>query len=123
VLRTVDALDDIDGRDRGAEIAAALERLWVRFLPEIRARVELLETAALALAGGAFSPAQRESAASAAHKLAGTLGTFSLARGTAVARELELLYSGDDEPSAETAAQMAAELRNLIEGRAQFPAN
>lgn len=119
----MDAWDEIDGRDKGTEIAAALERLWVRFLPEIRARVEILEAAALALAGGGLSSAQREAAASAAHKLAGTLGTFSLARGTGVARELELLYSGDDGPSAETAAQMAAELRGLIEGRARSRAN
>jgi len=123
VLRTVDSLDEIEGRDKGAEIAAALDRLWVRFLPEIRARVEILEAAALALAGGTLSLAQRESAAGAAHKLAGTLGTFSLARGTVVARELELLYSDGDGPSTESAAQLAAELRNLVERRALSSAN
>ena len=123
MLGTVDSLDEIEGRDKGAEIAAALDRLWVRFLPEIRARVGILEASALALAGGTLSLTQRESAASAAHKLAGTLGTFSLARGTVVARELELLYSGGDCPNPETAAQMAAELRSLVEGRASTPAN
>jgi HPt (histidine-containing phosphotransfer) domain-containing protein len=105
------------------EIAAALDRLWVRFLPEIRARVEILEAAAQALAGGELSAAQREQAAGAAHKLAGTLGTFSLARGTVVARELELLYASGDGPSPEAAARMARELREMVEGRAFSPAS
>lgn len=103
--------------DPAPEIAAALERLWVRFLPEIRARVEILEAAAVALAAGSLSGAQRESAISAAHKLAGTLGTFSLALGTGVARELEQLYAGGDGPSPEVAAQLAQELREMVDGR------
>jgi HPt (histidine-containing phosphotransfer) domain-containing protein len=109
-------------RNKEAEISAALERLWVRFLPEIRARVEILEASALALAGGTLSSTQRESAASAAHKLAGTLGTFSLVQGTIVARELEQLYGGDG-PSPEIAAQMARELREMVEGRAMSAAS
>jgi HPt (histidine-containing phosphotransfer) domain-containing protein len=119
----VDSPDETEGRNKGVEISAALERLWVRFLPEIRARVEILEAAALALATGTLSSAQRESAAGAAHKLAGTLGTFNLASGTSMARELEQLYTGSDEPSPETAAQMANELREMIEGRVTPPAS
>ena len=113
----MDSLDQSDGRETAAAISAALERLWVRFLPEMRARVEILEAAAVALAGGTLSGEQRGAAASAAHKLAGTLGTFSLARGTVLARELEQLYAGGDGPSSETAAQMAKELREMVEGR------
>jgi HPt (histidine-containing phosphotransfer) domain-containing protein len=114
----VDSLDKAGGWSKEAQISAALERLWVRFLPETRARVEILEAAALALAAGTLSSTQRDSAAGAAHKLAGTLGTFNLARGTLVARELEQLYGGGDGPSHETAAQMAKELREMVEGRA-----
>jgi HPt (histidine-containing phosphotransfer) domain-containing protein len=117
VLRTVDRLDESEGRGKEAQIAAALDRLWVRFFPEIWARVEILESAALALGQGTLSPVQRESATSAAHKLAGTLGTFSLARGTVVARELEHLYADGDGPSPEVAAKLAKELREMIEGR------
>jgi HPt (histidine-containing phosphotransfer) domain-containing protein len=111
-------LDDVEGRNKEADISAALERLWVKFLPEIRARVDILEAAALALSSGILSDSQRQSATSAAHKLAGTLGTFNLARGTTVARELEYLYAGGDGPSAETAVQMARELREMVDGRA-----
>lgn len=114
----MDSLDEIGSGNKEAEISAALERLWIRFLPEIRARVEILEAAALALAGRTLSPTQRESAASAAHKLAGTLGTFNLAQGTIVARELEQLYGCGHGFSPETAAQMSKELRELVENRA-----
>jgi HPt (histidine-containing phosphotransfer) domain-containing protein len=119
----LDSSDEVGNGNKEAQISAALERLWVRFLPEIRARVEILEAAALALSGGTLSPTQRDSAASAAHKLAGTLGTFSLARGTIVARELEQLYGGGDGPSPEIAAQLARELREMVEGRAMSAAS
>jgi HPt (histidine-containing phosphotransfer) domain-containing protein len=104
------------------EIAAALDRLWERFLPEIRGRVEILEAAARAMANGELSGDQREQAAGAAHKLAGTLGTFGLAHGTQVARELERFYIGDEGLAPEIALSSAAELRELIEGRASLAA-
>ncbi|HVU47708.1 MAG TPA: Hpt domain-containing protein, partial [Terracidiphilus sp.] len=70
------------------DLTAALDRLWVRFLPEIRERVTIVESAIQTLSSGALSAEQKEAAASAAHKLAGVLGTFSLHRGTELAREL-----------------------------------
>jgi HPt (histidine-containing phosphotransfer) domain-containing protein len=113
-------VDSSENKDDGAKavaIAAAVNSLWRKFLPEIRARVEILEAAALALSSGTLSAAQRETAAGAAHKLAGTLGTFSLGHGTIVARELEQLYAGADGPNPDEAAQMARELRELVERR------
>lgn len=109
--------------DQANDIAAALDRLWERFLPEIRTRVAILEAAAQALENGELVTAQREEASSAAHKLAGTLGTFGLARGTAVARELEQQFASGAGPSAESAARSATELRELIERRSSSTAN
>jgi HPt (histidine-containing phosphotransfer) domain-containing protein len=102
------------------DLAAALDLLWMRFLPEIRQRVAILEEAALACAANQLSPAQREAAHAAAHKLAGTLGTFGLARGTDLAREMELLYSCENIPDAALAGRLAngaAELRSIVESR------
>jgi HPt (histidine-containing phosphotransfer) domain-containing protein len=100
-------------------LAAALERLWARFLPEMRERVSVLESAAQSLAAGSLQPEQREAAHAVAHKLAGTLGTFNLPRGTELARELELAFSSDPAAaSASRLAQLAAELHALIESRA-----
>jgi HPt (histidine-containing phosphotransfer) domain-containing protein len=96
----------------------ALARLWVKFLPQIEERVAVLEAAARALAAGSLSVEQREAAHAAAHKLAGSLGTFGLLRGTELAREAELLLA--DEVQQEPAAQLArsvSELRLVLENR------
>jgi HPt (histidine-containing phosphotransfer) domain-containing protein len=102
------------------DLVAALDKLWTRFLPDIRERVAVVESAVESLRKGLLSTGQREAAASAAHKLAGVLGTFNLDRGTVLARELELIFSGADSldpASADRLDAMAAELRSVIESR------
>lgn len=75
----------------------ALEKLWNRFRPEMVERVSLLESANRALSANKLSKDQQGQANSAAHKLAGVLGTFGLTKGTVLAREAELIYAGDAE--------------------------
>jgi HPt (histidine-containing phosphotransfer) domain-containing protein len=104
------------------DLSAALERLWARFLPEIRERVSVLENASATLATGALTPQERDSAHAMAHKLAGVLGTFNLARGTELAREAELIYGREDGPDPASAPRLgaiSAELRSLVESRSQ----
>ncbi len=99
-------------------LSDALNRLWVRFLPDIEDRVSILEVAAKANADGQLSQEHREAAHAAAHKLAGTLGTFGLHRGTDLARQIELEFAGELPGS--DAAQLSlwtAELRSVIERR------
>jgi HPt (histidine-containing phosphotransfer) domain-containing protein len=96
----------------------ALDRLWKQFLPQIEERVATLEAAASALSAGELPDGQRDAAHAAAHKLAGVLGTFGLTKGTVLAREAELLYSGDSDPAtAEQLARIAAQLKGMIAGR------
>jgi HPt (histidine-containing phosphotransfer) domain-containing protein len=98
----------------------AMNRLWTRFLPQIEERVAVLETAASALDQGPLSPAQREEASSAAHKLAGVLGTFGLDEGTVLAREAEDYYSGEpliDDAAGRRQAEIAGRLRDLVTAR------
>jgi HPt (histidine-containing phosphotransfer) domain-containing protein len=107
-------------RAKASDFAAALDLLWRRFLPEIRQRVELLAAAAADCAANQLSTAQCEAAHAAAHKLAGTLGTFNLAAGTELAREFELQFAGGDTPDARSAgrlASIAAELRAIVDSR------
>jgi HPt (histidine-containing phosphotransfer) domain-containing protein len=78
-------------------LGAAMDRLWTKFLPEMEERVGVLEAANLALATNKLSKHQLGDAHSAAHKLAGALGTFGLTKGTVLAREAEILYSGNAE--------------------------
>jgi HPt (histidine-containing phosphotransfer) domain-containing protein len=99
-------------------LAATLDRLWTRFLPDFRERVSIVEAAAQALAAGPLTVEQQEAAHAAAHKLSGTLGTFNLPRGTDLARELELAFAAAPDPaSAPRLVSLAAELRTLIETR------
>jgi HPt (histidine-containing phosphotransfer) domain-containing protein len=98
-------------------MAEALARLWTKFLPDTEQRVAILEVAAQALAAGSLSNEQRESAHAAAHKLAGTLGTFGLHRGTDLARQAELGFAGEDAVSAADLSLWITELRMLIDHR------
>ena|SRR5579863_6112372 len=101
-------------------LSTALDKLWQRFLPEMIERITILESTVAAIAGSGFAPEQREAAQSAAHKLAGVLGTFGLARGTELARELELALAAEFSHDAEAAAKFAsavAELRELVQSR------
>ena len=101
-------------------LASALDQLWIRFLPEIRKRVDVLAAAAAACRAKDLSAELRESAHGAAHKLAGTLGTFNLARGTELAREFEVLFeeeNGPDVLQGERLEAQATELRHIVEGR------
>jgi HPt (histidine-containing phosphotransfer) domain-containing protein len=108
------------GEQSQSSLAGALDALWERFLPEIEQRMSHLEAAAAALEAGRLQPEQLQEAHSAAHKLAGTLGTFGLTRGTELARELELMYSPDallDSTLASRAQQFAGELRATVASR------
>jgi HPt (histidine-containing phosphotransfer) domain-containing protein len=83
-------------------------------------RVAILEKTAQILAVREISDDERAEANNAAHKLAGVLGTFGLTRGTVLAREAEILYSGDngtDPEDAEQLANIVLELKTMIAAR------
>ena len=103
-----------------AALSQAIDRLWLRFLPEIRDRVATLEAAAAAVAAKKLTAPRREAAKAAAHKLAGVLGTFNLTRGTVLARETEVTYSRESAPSPGAGKRLtaiAAQLRAMVENR------
>jgi HPt (histidine-containing phosphotransfer) domain-containing protein len=99
-------------------MAEALARLWTKFLPEITQRVAVLEAAAQALSAGLLSAEQRSAAHAAAHKLAGTLGTFGLHQGTDLARKAEALLAEEiPQGDAVQLEDYARELRALLDSR------
>ncbi len=101
-------------------LAAALDQMWTRFLPQMEERVAILEAAEAALAAGTLSITQRAEANAAAHKLAGVLGTFGLTKGTILAREAEIIYSGEPETDPAAAARLTeitAQLRTIVQNR------
>ncbi len=109
----------MDPIERNA-LSEAIDRLWGQFLPQIKEKVTALEAAASAFAGGHLTAEQHETANTAAHKLAGVLGTFGLTRGTVLARELEIMYTrenGPDPAMSARLAEIADQLRTIVEGR------
>jgi HPt (histidine-containing phosphotransfer) domain-containing protein len=100
-------------------IAKILDAMWEKFISDIRDRVSSLDAAASAAAAGKLNEELRAAAQSAAHKLAGTLGTFGLGLGTELARELEVRYTRSDIAVGEAAVlkDAAKQLRRMIEAR------
>lgn len=102
------------------ELSGALDKLWQQFLPQMHERLSAIDAAVVALAEGTLTVDQRAAANSAAHKLAGVLGTFGLTRGTVLAREAEMIFSSESESYEEnlpTLRDIAAQLREMISSR------
>ena len=98
---------------------SALAAIWERSRDTIIGRVEILESAASALLDAPLSDDVRRAAESAAHKLAGAVGTFGFWDASVIAREAELILQGDDPiapASAIKLSSIAAQLRRQLEG-------
>jgi HPt (histidine-containing phosphotransfer) domain-containing protein len=76
-----------------AGLDAVLAQLWAGFAPLARSRVEALEAWLHAYDAGHDDPGLRAAAASAAHKLAGALGSYGRS-GSDDASALEVLLRG-----------------------------
>ena len=76
-----------------ADLDAVLAQMWAGFAPLARSRVEALERWLTAYDAGDDDAALRASAASAAHKLAGALGSYGRP-GSDDASALEVLLRG-----------------------------
>ncbi len=85
------------GNDRGVD--ELVRQLWERARPTVAKRLELLEAAARAVAAAEMNSQIRHDAILAAHKLAGSLGTYGMAEGSELARAIELELEGDCDPA------------------------
>ncbi len=74
-------------------LPAALQRLWEKYLPEISRRISVLDQAVSHLEASALTSQLRMEAHEAAHKLAGTLGTFGHPQGSQDALALEEAFA------------------------------
>lgn len=73
-----------------------LADVWKKHLPETEERLGVLEHAAQLLSAEELPRGEREAALNAAHKLAGSLGTFGKQEGTEAARVIEHQLIGDE---------------------------
>jgi HPt (histidine-containing phosphotransfer) domain-containing protein len=70
--------------------------VWNKHLPETEERLSVLEHAAQSLRVEELKETDRQAAANAAHKLAGSLGTFGKHEGTEAARAIEQQLVGEE---------------------------
>jgi HPt (histidine-containing phosphotransfer) domain-containing protein len=75
------------------ELKQKMQVLWQKYLPEMRARLGTVHSAIETLSRRKLSNDLRNAAAHEAHKLAGSLGTFGLQRGSEIALEIEQSFS------------------------------
>jgi DNA-binding response OmpR family regulator len=93
------------------EFHAAIRALWKDARPGAYERIQLIEDAVVALLAGALDEDVRGAARDAAHKLAGSLGTFGVEEGTVVARRLEAAL--ETPPALADAPELAAQVLAL----------
>lgn len=74
---------------------ADLAGMWERFRDTFGQQVAVLEDAAAAILSQQLTAEHRERALREAHKLAGSLGTFGMPRGSEIAREVESWLQAD----------------------------
>jgi HPt (histidine-containing phosphotransfer) domain-containing protein len=96
------------------DLEKKLEALWEKFLPATTERVSAIAEAAEELQAGMLREETRAVAESAAHKIAGSAGTFGFIKITDIARDLEeQLGEGaaiDPQRFAETVGRLEKEL-------------
>lgn len=95
------------------QIQAMLDVMWKNSRAIITERVRSLRGAQQSLAQGALDRITRKDAESAAHKLAGILGTFGLPQGSVLASRIERVMAQDDGINQQQQQELAAWLDSL----------
>src|ERR1700742_461045 len=78
------------------KIRAMLGVMWQKNRSTLEQRLQTLRDAKHKLIEGSLDRVVRKDAESAAHKLAGVLGTFDLPEGSALASKIEVLMAQDE---------------------------
>ncbi|HEX4662884.1 MAG TPA: Hpt domain-containing protein [Terriglobales bacterium] len=102
------------------ELNQKMQVLWQKYLPEMHARLGTVHSAVEALSDGSLSHELRNAAANAAHKLAGSLGTFGVHEGSVAAHEIERLLSARtifSESEILRLQELASQLQREVENR------
>lgn len=111
----------------GTPAPTTIRGIWERRREEVEGRVRTIEDVAFALMEDRLSGDLLEDGIRAAHKLAGTLGSFGFAGGSVLAGEAEALLRAGEPPMDRSAAVRLSELvlgldRAIEQGPAPSPA-
>lgn len=101
---------------RESRASAGIAAVWARFREPTLGRIDVIDSAAMALLDGALTNEQRLDARREAHKLAGAAGSFGFPRSSQIARQIEErlslggLVPADAVPMAEQLLALRADL-------------
>jgi len=95
------------------EFTALLSRIWEKTKDVTLRRITLIEDASSSVMCGALTPDQRARAASEAHKLAGSLGTFGFSEESRMSRTVEQILKAEGDLDREQGSQLAQLLCQL----------
>ena len=96
------------------EFAAQIAAVWDASRVTMNSRLDAVDAAGAALLAGSLGGEERAAALVAAHKLAGSLGTFGLADGSKLASELELMLRVPGVPAVMRLSELADSLRAIV---------
>lgn len=102
------------GMTNDDEFAAEIARVWDASKGTMHARLDAVDAAGAALLAGSLDDERRAAAIAAAHKLAGSLGTFGLPEGSALAAELDMMLRAPGIPPVLRLSELAERLRALV---------
>jgi len=100
-------------KNPGSRMAQTLAALWQKNQPRVLERLAAIETAVEAALDGTLTAEQRSLAEATAHKLAGSLGMYGFAKGTELARALEV-HLAEDGPDPRILIVLVSELRGTL---------
>jgi len=93
------------------KLSEQINNLWQKHLPLMKSRIETIQLAVTGLQEGRLPQDIRVASKQAAHKLAGSLGTFGLEAASSEASEIEQLLT--DELSAANATELSQRLTRI----------
>lgn len=77
------------------QMEALVAKVWERAKPNVLEQLAQIQKATQALLSQGLDQASRKTAEGVAHKLAGSLGTFGLLKGSELAKKIETIYESD----------------------------
>ena len=115
--KTTEEQTSSESQSLQAEFIAAQAKVWEQHKDKFAERLQVLEAASTPLQENSLDRELQQRAEREAHTLAGTLGTFGLAEGSRLARELESLLQQDDlAANAPIYKALSTALRQEMEG-------
>jgi len=96
---------------------AGLKNLMEAARPEMLRRLQVVEKAVATYREGTFDEDARKQGYAQAHKLAGVLGTYGMAKASRISHELELALEPGIKPNIKMMLRWIEEVQSAIQGK------